>query len=104
MSTDGRITVAVLRLTRFKTDPADAEEMLARRGALIDAVRRAYPGLLQAQLARTDDQTWVDAWRWDSRAHAESAIANVSTIPEAAAAFSLTRDSTAEFADLVDER
>ena len=55
--------MAVLRLTRFKTDPADAEEMLARRAALIAAVRQAHTGLLQAQLARVDNETWIDAWR-----------------------------------------
>ena len=38
------------------------------------------------------------------RANAEAALANMAAIPEAAAAFSLTRDATAEFADLVDER
>ena len=96
--------MAVLRLTRFKTDPADAKEMLARRATLIDAVRRAYLGLLQAQLAKVDDETWVDAWRWESRGNAEAALANVRAIPEAGAAFSLTRDATAEFADVVDER
>lgn len=53
--------MAVLRLTRFKTDPTDAEEMLARRAALIAAVRQAHPGLLQAQLARVDNETWIDA-------------------------------------------
>jgi hypothetical protein len=96
--------VAVLRLTRFKTDPADAEEMLARRNALVDAVRRAYPGLIHAQLVKVDDDTWMDAWRWESRANAQAAIADTAAIPEAAAAFSLTRDASAEFADLVDER
>jgi Antibiotic biosynthesis monooxygenase len=96
--------MAVLRVTRFKTDPADAEEMLARRKTLIDAVRRDYPGLIQAQLAKVDDQTWIDSWRWESRANAEAAIADVPSIPEAGAAFSVTRDATAEFADLVDER
>jgi len=96
--------MAVLRVTRFKTDPADAEAMLGRRADLIAAVRRDYPGLLHAQLAKVDDETWIDAWRWDSRDHAQAAIGNVSNIPEAGAAFSLTRDATAEFADLVDER
>ena len=71
---------------------------------LIDAVRRACPGLLQAQLAKVDDETWVDAWRWESRGKAAAAIANVPNIPQAGAAFSLTRDATGEFADVVDER
>jgi quinol monooxygenase YgiN len=96
--------MAVLRLTRFKVDPANTEEMLARRAALVAAVREAYPGLLHTQLAKVDDQTWIDAWRWDSLASARNAIEHASTIPEAAAAFSLTTDTTAEFADIVDER
>ena len=100
----GGTAMAVLRVTRFKTDPADAEAMLGRRADLIAAVRRDYPGLLHAQLAKVDDETWIDAWRWDSRDHAQAAIGDVPNIPEAGAAFSLTRDATAEFADLVDER
>jgi hypothetical protein len=92
--------VAVL----FKTDPADTQEMLARRADLVAVVRESYPGLIQAQLAKIDDETWVDAWRWDSLASAQAAIAHAPDLPEAAAAFSLTRDSTAEFADIVDER
>jgi hypothetical protein len=101
---DRRFTVAVLRLTRFKIDPADTEELLARRAALVTAVRKDYPGLLHTQLAMVDDETWIDAWRWDSVASAQAAIDNTPTIPEAAAAFSLTQDATAEFADIVDER
>ena len=96
--------MAVLRLTRFKTDPTDVEAMLERRAALIAAVRKSHPGLLQAQLAMADDETWIDAWRWDSRESAQAAISNVPAIPEAGAAFALTRDATAEFADVVDER
>jgi hypothetical protein len=96
--------VAVLRLTRFKTDPADVEAMLEKRAALIAAVRRSYPGLLQAQLAMADDETWIDAWRWDSRERAQAAIGNAPAIPEAGAAFALTSDASAEFADVVDER
>ena len=96
--------MAVLRLTHFKTDPADTEELLVRRAALVAAVRKACPGLLHAQLVKVDDETWIDAWRWDSRASAEAALAQAPNLPEAAAAFALTRDTTAQFADVVDER
>jgi hypothetical protein len=100
----GGITVAVLRLTRCKTDPADTQELLARRAALVAAVRRAFPGLLHTQLAKLDHETWIDTWRWESLAHAQAALDHAPSIPEAAAAFSLTRDTTAEFANVVDER
>lgn len=96
--------MAVLRLTHFKIDPADTDEMLAKRGALIAAVRDAFPGLIEARLGKVDDETWVDVWRWHSLANAEAAIANAAAIPQAAAAFALTKDITAEFAELVDER
>jgi hypothetical protein len=55
--------MAVIRLDRFKVDPADAEEMLAKRNALVLAVRRAVPGLVEARLARLYDQTWAPSPR-----------------------------------------
>jgi quinol monooxygenase YgiN len=94
----------VIRTSRFKTDPARAEEMLARRADLIAAVRAAHPGLAEARLARVGEDTWIDIWRWDSPANMQAALAGAPSLPEAAAAFALTRDLTAENAELVDER
>jgi len=93
-----------LRMTRFKVDGADADEMVARRNALVAAVRQTYPGLTEARLAKLDEETWLDMWRWSSRADAQVALDHVSEIPEAAAAFSLVKDVTAEFAEIVEER
>lgn len=53
---------------------------------------------------KLDDQTWIDMWRWDSRASAQKAIDNARGVPEAGAAFSLVKDVTTEFAEIVDER
>ena len=98
--------VAVVRLDRFTVDPGDVEELLARRNALVAAVRDAVPGLIEARLAKLDGKTWIDLWRWDSRSSAQAAIQRARTgdVPEAAAAFALTKDLTTEFADVVDER
>jgi hypothetical protein len=98
--------MAVLRLDRFTVDSADAEEMIAKRNALVAAVRDAVPGLIEARLAKLDDQTWIDVWHWDSRSSAQAAIerSRAGAIPEAAAAFALVRDLTTEFAEVVDER
>jgi hypothetical protein len=96
--------MAALRLARFKVDPADTTEMVARRNALVAAAKETFPGLTGAQLAQVDDKTWIDVWRWDSRTNAQEAIANGSAIPEAAAAFSLVKDITMELAEVVDER
>jgi hypothetical protein len=96
--------MSVLRITRFHIDPADTGEMIARRATLIEAVRAGYPGLAEARLSKVDDETWVDIWRWDSRALADTALAAAPALPEAAAAFAVTRDATAEFAEVVGER
>jgi hypothetical protein len=96
--------MAVIRTSRFKTDPAHAGEMLARRADLISAVRAAHPGLAEARLARVGEDTWIDTWRWDSPASMQAALADAPSLPEAAEAFALTSDLTAENAELVDER
>lgn len=96
--------VAVIRITRFTTDPANAEELLARRAELISAVRDAHPGLTEARLARLDDETWVDIWHWESAADLEAALASAPVLPASAAVFALVQDASAELAELVDAR
>jgi hypothetical protein len=96
--------MSVIRITRFTADPADAEFVLDRRAALIDAVRRTFPGLTATHLARLDDKSWVDVWRWDSAASLRAAADGAHGLPETEAAFSLVRDISAETAEVVDER
>lgn len=96
--------MAVLRLTRFTADPTNVEEMLAKRAALIAAVRDAHPGLTEARLARLDGDTWLDIWRWDGPGSMRAALEAAPSIPEAAAAFSVVTDTTAETAEVIDER
>lgn len=96
--------MAVARLARFHIDPADAEEMLARRATLIDAVRRSHRGLDEARLTRIDEQTWLDIWRWESTDLMNQALAGAPALAEAGRAFALTRDMSAEVAEIVDER
>ncbi len=72
--------MTVLRITRFTVNPADAEEMQARRATLVSAIRATSPGLVETRLAKYDDQTWIDIWRWDSPASAQTALDGVSAI------------------------
>src|SRR5579872_2120946 len=65
-TTGRRAAMPVIRTTRFEVAPADVEEMIARRNALVAAVRNAFPGLTEARLARVRDQVWIDSWRWES--------------------------------------
>ncbi|OEJ27986.1 hypothetical protein AR457_29455 [Streptomyces agglomeratus] len=94
--------MSVVRITRFKTDPANDEEMLARRTTLIAAVRASFPGLTEARLGRLEDKSWVDHWYWDSAESMQKALAGAPTMAEAGAAFSVTTDVTAETAEIVD--
>lgn len=98
--------MAVIRTTRFEVAPADAEEMIARRNALVEAVRKAFPGLTEARLARIGERVWTDSWRWESAASMEAALQAAATgaLPEAGPAFALAGNAAAESAEIVDER
>lgn len=91
--------MSVLRITRFKVRPQDADRMLELRSELIDRVREEAPGLRRTYLGQVDAETWLDLWLWDSRESLQSAVD--AQLPEAAAAFSVTSDVTGEVATLV---
>ncbi|MEV8394642.1 MULTISPECIES: antibiotic biosynthesis monooxygenase [unclassified Streptomyces] len=93
--------MTVVRITRFKTDPANDQAMIDKRATLIAAVRESFPGLTEARLGRLEDGSWVDHWYWESAAAMQKALAAAPTIPEAGPAFALTTDSTAETAEIV---
>jgi len=98
--------MAVIRTTRFEVAPADVEEMVARRNALVAEVRNAFPGLTEARLAQAGEQVWIDSWRWESAASLDAALQAVATgaLPAAGPAFALAGNATAESAEIVDER
>jgi hypothetical protein len=94
--------MAITNTLRFTVEPSDTEELLRRRATLIETVRGRFPGLTEARLARVDDTTWVDSWRWRSPEDLQRAAD--AALPEAAAAFELTRDVSQELGEVVDER
>ena len=94
--------MAIVRTHHYTVDPADLPEFLARRAAVIAAIRSAHPGLSHTRLTRLDDGTFTDAWRWASAGQMQAALAAM-PIPEARAAMSLTRDNTAQDGEIVDE-
>ena len=96
-------TMAVVRTHHYTVEPADLAELLARRAALITAMRAAYPGLAGTRLTRLEDGTFVDTWRWDFTGQMQAALAAM-PIPEARAAMSLTRDATFADSEVIDER
>ncbi|GAA3794460.1 hypothetical protein GCM10022226_12290 [Sphaerisporangium flaviroseum] len=99
----------IIRTICFTTNRADQQEMLARRAALIDAVRARLPGLVETTLSLLDDDRpehdrWMDIWRWDSADSVKAATDAAPAWPETAAAFSLTRDIVASQGAVIDER
>ncbi|MEV6284676.1 antibiotic biosynthesis monooxygenase [Kribbella sp. NPDC051770] len=96
--------MSVLRLTRLTVDADRTDEMLARRADLIEAVRRTTDGLTDTRLARVDEETWLDVWRWESGEALDQVSAVAPGLPEAKAAFAVVRDAQVERYDLVDER
>jgi hypothetical protein len=95
--------MAVIRTTRFTADPADTDTVLQRRRNLLDAIRARFSGPAEARLIRIDERTWVDMWRWDSDETLHAALDGAPRMPEAAAAFAVVRDVSAENGDVVDE-
>ncbi|GAA3609709.1 hypothetical protein GCM10022419_113420 [Nonomuraea rosea] len=94
---------AVITVTRFQIDPADAEQIRARHAALVAATRKAAPGLTEARLGRLSDETWVGIWRWDSAASLQAARQAVPGSAEATAAFALTREAGVDDIEIFDE-
>ncbi|MFG3437036.1 antibiotic biosynthesis monooxygenase [Nonomuraea sp. NPDC047897] len=95
--------MAVISVTRFQAEPADAEQVRARHAALVTAIRAAQPGLTEARLGRLDDGTWIGVWRWDSAADLGAARQAASGTPAAVAAFAVARDVMAEDIEVLDE-
>jgi len=96
--------VAVVRIHRYSVDPADFDELIVRRAALVDAMRTKHPGLAETRLIKLDDSTYIETWRWDSAEQMEAALEDAPSFPEVAAAMSLVRDRSAEDGEIVDER
>ncbi|GAA1967569.1 hypothetical protein [Catenulispora subtropica] len=93
----------VLRIVRFTTEPEQAEAMLKCRAALIGATRERFAGLTETRLARVDERTWIDHWRWESAEHMQRALDDVATIPGAGEAFALIADPQPLVAEIADE-
>lgn len=95
--------MSVVTLTRFTIEPGDAAALRARHTDLVAAIRSAVPGLAEARLGKLDDRTWIGIWRWASAEDLQAARRIAPHRPEAAAAFALAREATAEDVAVVDE-
>jgi hypothetical protein len=94
--------MAIVNIVKFTVRPEDADEMVVRRDALVDAAREAAPGLLRAVLSKVDEETWVDVWHWDSEESLQAAQNVVG--PVAQAAMALVKDPETTRGQLVSSR
>lgn len=79
--------MTTIELARFRVEDAAADRLVAERPAMVEAMRRRFPGCLAAYLTREDDGGWLDVVLWRSRAEAEEAAGSIDTVPECAAWF-----------------
>ncbi|MEC3917478.1 hypothetical protein [Nocardia sp. CDC160] len=93
----------VLRVHNYRVDDADLDTLLAQRAALIAGIRKAVPGLTETRLARLEDGTYLDTWRWESAEQMLAALGASQGIPLVATTMSLTVDPSASNAEIIDE-
>jgi putative heme degradation protein len=96
--------MAVSRTHHYTVDPANFDELLARRAKLIDGIRAAHPGLTEARLTRLEDGSYTDVWRWESAEQMQAALVAARNFPAVGETMSLTRNATAQNGEIVDER
>ena len=91
-----------LELSRFTVKPENVDEFLTRRPAVLDVIRRRYPGFVSAYLARLEGDMWVDVAFWESIEQCEVAMDEVPSIPEVASWLALIgEDVSMEQAEVV---
>jgi hypothetical protein len=75
----------VIELVHFRIHEGAEETMLAERPGMINALRGRFPGCLAAYLTKEDDDGgWLDVLLWRSRADAEEAAREITSVPECA--------------------
>ena len=56
----------VVELTRFRTRPGQAAELVAARPAMLESFRDDRAGFVRADLVRVGDDEWLDVVVWES--------------------------------------
>ena len=70
-----------LELSRYVVEGDQERLFLAKRGAMVEAAKENFPGLIGVTLAKLDDDSYVDAWIWEDRSFCEAAMTKVETVP-----------------------
>ena len=70
-----------LELGRYVIERDQEQPFLAKRGAMVEAAKENFPGLIDVTLAKLDDGSYVDAWIWEDRSFCEAAMEKVEAVP-----------------------
>jgi len=70
-----------LELSRYVVEGDQEQQLLAKRGAMVEAAKENFQGLIDVTLAKLDDGSYVDAWIWEDRSLCEAAMAKVEAVP-----------------------
>lgn len=73
-----------LELSRYVVEGDQEQQFLAKRGAMVKAAKKNFPGLIDVTLAKLDDGSYVDAWVWEDRSFCEAAMAKAEAVPAVA--------------------
>jgi hypothetical protein len=95
--------MSAVRVHNYAVDPANLEQLLARRTQLIAGIRSGFPGLLETRLTRLDDGTYQDVWRWETAEQLHAAVAASAGFPPVAETMALTHDRTVQNGEIIDE-
>jgi hypothetical protein len=81
-ATQKEVTMSrTLELSRYVVEDDQEQQLLAKRGAMVEAAQENFPGLIDVTLAKLDDGSYVDAWIWEDRRFCEAAMAKVEAVP-----------------------
>ena len=58
--------VTTVELTRFRTRPGGADELIAARPAMLESFRAVRPGFVRADLVRVGEDEFLDVVVWES--------------------------------------
>ena len=95
---------AAVEIARFRVAPEAEQGLVAAWPAMVDAMKRAHPGLRNVHLVRFEDGTWADIAVWADTESAEQAC-TVAPLPEVEAFFGhIAEDVSMDVTTLVGER
>jgi hypothetical protein len=95
--------MSAVRIHRYNVDPAQLDDLLARRAQMINGFRSGFPGLSSTTLVQLEDGSYVDIWRWESAEQMAKALEASAAFPAPAATLALTEGHVAQSGEIIAE-